>query len=83
MVNVTGNVTDEITGETLTGVEVILEKTGKKVYTDFDGNFSFSNITTGKYDITIRYISYQKQTIAKQDIDIFSSKLNVKLKPES
>jgi len=36
---------------------------GQKVYTDFDGNFTFNNISKGKYEVKISMISYQDQTI--------------------
>ena len=80
-VNISGTVTDAKTGETLVGVQVQLDGTNKKVYTDFDGNFTFDDILPGKYDITASYISYEKQKIEKQDIDIFSSRIKVQLKP--
>ncbi len=79
-VTITGKVADELTGELLVGVEVKLKGTDKKVYTDFDGNFFFEDITPGEYSITASYISYEKNTTEKT-IDIFSSQLNVKLKP--
>jgi len=80
-VTVYGTVTDAKTGESLVGVEVQLEGTDMKVYTDFDGQFSFEDILPGEYDISAKYISYEKQKIEKQNIDIFSSELKVQLKP--
>ena len=80
-VNVSGNVTDAVTGETLVGVKIELEGTSQKTYTDFDGNFSFENIIPGEYNISASYISYEKQKIEKKKIDVFSSELKVALKP--
>jgi len=80
-VTVYGTVTDAKTGESLVGVEVQLEGTDMKVYTDFNGQFSFEDILPGEYDISAKYISYEKQKIEKQNIDIFSSELKVQLKP--
>lgn len=79
-VSVWGTVTDVKTGETLVGVEVELEGTDQKVYTDFDGNFSFENIIPGEYNITANYISYEKYTIENQNIDIFSAGVVLQLK---
>ncbi len=79
-VMVTGNVADELTGELLVGVEVKLEGTDKKVYTDFDGNFVFEDVTPGEYNIVANYISYEKNKTEKT-IDIFSGQIDVKLKP--
>lgn len=80
-VTVNGNVTDAVTGETLVGVKVELEGTSKKVYTDFDGNFSFEDVAPGEYNISASYISYEKGKIEKQKVDVFSSELKVALKP--
>lgn len=58
--NMTGKVIDKITGETLAGVMVELDGTNKYVFSDFDGNFSFENLNTGEYSITVSLISYEK-----------------------
>ena len=78
---INGTVTDVNTGETLVGVEVKLEGTEKKTYTDFDGHFEFNEVLPGKYDISANYISYEKQKLEKQNIDVFSSQLKVQLVP--
>jgi hypothetical protein len=59
-INFSGTVTDEKTGEVLTGVEVRVEGTEIKTYTDFDGKFSFQNMTPGNYSLIVSYISYNK-----------------------
>ena len=56
-----GVVLDKQTNESLAGVAVCVD--GQKVYTDFDGNFTFNNISKGKYEVKISMISYQDQTI--------------------
>jgi hypothetical protein len=61
-VALSGTVTDSGSGESLVGVEVKLEGTDEKTYTDFDGNFTFGNIKPGEYKLTANYISYQKST---------------------
>ncbi len=61
-VALSGTVFDSNSGELLVGVEVQLEGTDAKAYTDFDGNFSFENIKPGEYKLVTNYISYNKTT---------------------
>ncbi|HOT15048.1 MAG TPA: carboxypeptidase-like regulatory domain-containing protein [Bacteroidales bacterium] len=56
---ISGVVVDKITGEPLAGVEVKMIGSNEKVFTDFDGNFQFTNIPQGAYAIKIDYISYE------------------------
>jgi len=55
-----GTVTDSGSGELLAGVEVKIEGTGVKTYTDFDGKFSIGNMKPGEYKLIANYISYKK-----------------------
>ncbi len=55
-----GIVTDKVSNEALVGVEVEIEGLNQKVYTDFDGKFSFNNLKPGEYKIIASYISYEK-----------------------
>jgi len=80
-VSVVGTVSDAQTGETLVGVEVKLEGTSQKVYTDFDGNFAFENVAPGEYTIAASYISYEKKELEKQSIGVFSNELELVLNP--
>ena len=56
---ITGIVMDQSTGESLTGVEVRIEGTDLKVYTDFDGKFSFEGVKPGNYKVCTNLISYK------------------------
>ena len=56
----TGTIVDEQTKETLAGVEVTIEGTQLKTYTDFEGKFSFDNIQPGNYKVVTKYVSYNK-----------------------
>jgi hypothetical protein len=58
----TGSIADNNSGESLVGVEVKIEGTDLKTYTDFDGNFTFKNVKPGNYKLVTNYISYQKKT---------------------
>jgi hypothetical protein len=53
-----GQIIDKTTGDALTGVTVRLNN-GSEAYTDFNGNFVFSNVKPGKYQIQTSYISYE------------------------
>lgn len=59
--DIAGKVTDKATGELLVGVEVVIQSEGltKTTYTDFNGEFVFKNIPTGKYKIKASIISYK------------------------
>ncbi len=57
-ISLTGIVVDSQTKETLAGVEVTIEGTNLKTYTDFEGNFSFDNIQPGNYKVITKYVSY-------------------------
>ncbi|MFT3740927.1 MAG: carboxypeptidase-like regulatory domain-containing protein [Breznakibacter sp.] len=56
----TGTIVDEQTKETLAGVEVSVEGTQLKTYTDFEGKFSFDNLQPGNYKVVTKYVSYNK-----------------------
>ncbi|MBL7971593.1 MAG: carboxypeptidase-like regulatory domain-containing protein [Prolixibacteraceae bacterium] len=58
--SISGNVTDEVSGEALVGVEVKLEGSDQKAYTDFDGHFVIDNIKAGDCKLVASYISYNK-----------------------
>jgi hypothetical protein len=57
-----GSIADEVSGESLVGVEVKIEGTDLKTYTDFDGNFSFEGVKPGEHKIVANYISYEKKS---------------------
>jgi hypothetical protein len=77
-VMLSGTVTDSGSGELLVGVEISIENTGVKTYTDFDGKFTFENITPGEYKLVANYISYNKR-IEELTLDAKENKVNIKL----
>ena len=76
----TGTVADENSGESLVGVEVKIEGTDLKTYTDFDGNFAFKNVKPGEYKLVTNYISYQKKT---EMLNVSAQENNLKIKLQS
>jgi protocatechuate 3,4-dioxygenase beta subunit len=56
-----GQVLDKNNGEALVGVAV---KIGEQTaYTDFDGKFSFQEMTPGQYSVETTYVAYKQEKI--------------------
>lgn len=56
-----GKIYDKDADEGLPFANVILKQNGAQVsgtQTDFDGNYNFSNITAGSYDLEVSYVGY-------------------------
>lgn len=77
---VSGSIADELSGESLVGVEVKLEGTDRKAYTDFDGNFTFAGVKPGEYKIVTTYISYEKKS---EVVNVEANNDNIKIKLQS
>lgn len=60
IVSLSGNVIDQISGEALVGVEVKIEGSDVKTYTDFDGHFVINNVKSGDCKLVTSYTSYNK-----------------------
>lgn len=81
-ISISGKVTDFISGEALTGVEVTIEGTDVKTYTDFDGNFKVDNLKAGKYNIIASYISYKKSLVENFDAKEKACDVEIKLQAD-
>jgi hypothetical protein len=79
-VALTGSIADANSGESLAGVEVKIEGTDLKTYTDFDGNFSFSGVKMGEYKVVASYISYKPAT---QVLSLNAKETELKIKLEN
>lgn len=79
LITLTGKVVDKTTHEALVGVKVVLEGTEQVAYTDFDGNYNFKNIATGKYNLTASYISYQKSSVDNVSVTTKNNQVNFSL----
>ncbi|MCU4174688.1 carboxypeptidase-like regulatory domain-containing protein [Carboxylicivirga sp. N1Y90] len=76
--SISGTITDEVSGESLVGVKIVLEGTDKVAYTDFDGMFKFEGISNGVYTMSVDYVSYKDKA---QSIDTKkTSDVAIKLK---
>ncbi|MEI7594713.1 MAG: carboxypeptidase-like regulatory domain-containing protein [Bacteroidota bacterium] len=58
-----GKIVDKYTGEALVGALVKIEGTNYEVYTDFDGNFSFQNVTPGVFNLKVSLVSYKENVL--------------------
>lgn len=63
IVSLSGQVVDQITGETLAGVKLQIEGTDEVIYTDFDGEFKIQCNLSKEPEISAFMISYEGQTI--------------------
>lgn len=78
--SVTGVVKDAKTGETLPGVNVVIQKLHQGTATDANGNYTINNIPAGTYTITASFIGYKKY---ESQIEVGSQQVtqNISLKP--
>jgi len=76
----TGSIADANSGESLAGVEVKIEGTDYKTYSDFDGNFSFNSLKPGEYKVVTKYISYKA---ASQTLTLNARETELKIKMEN
>jgi hypothetical protein len=75
-----GYVVDRLSGEALGGVEISIEGTNQRIYTDFDGRFEVGGLVPGAYNIIVSYISYEKSLLEKVDIQAGDDKtLDIRL----
>lgn len=77
-----GSISDAKSGESLVGVEVKIEGTDLKTYTDFDGNFAFTNVKPGEYKVIAKYISY-KPVEEKLEASAKNNEVKLKLQPSN
>ena len=61
--NIRGAVRDGKTGETLVGAQLLIQGTTRGTITDFDGNFTISDVGKGSYNLVVVFISYENQII--------------------
>lgn len=55
---INGTIRDKPDGKTLTGANIILEKTGKYAVSDEEGNYKISGIKAGKYSLRVSFVGY-------------------------
>lgn len=78
VVSLSGNVIDQVSGEALVGVEIKLEGSETKAYTDFDGHFELKNVQAGDCKLVASYTSYNK-TEKKMIVSSKNNKVKIEL----
>jgi iron complex outermembrane recepter protein len=82
--NISGNVIDEITNESIAGVQIYILELSIGTTTNNDGSFRIDNIPPGKVEIQIKMIGYQIVTLEKVLVKTRETNiLNIKLTPIS
>ncbi|MFP4460145.1 MAG: TonB-dependent receptor [Candidatus Zixiibacteriota bacterium] len=81
--NITGKVTDLISGKPIKDVNILLEVSGLGDASDADGKFRIDEIPSGEYTLIASHVGYQKYTKKlnlKQDDEI---KIEIEMMPSS
>jgi len=77
---ISGNVTDQETGEPIVGANVIIEGTYLGASADLEGYFSIGNIPPGEYRVIFSAVGYQKIIVEKVRVNIdLTTNLDMKL----
>jgi hypothetical protein len=76
--SLSGNIIDEISGEALVGVEVKVDGSDIKTYTDFDGHFVINNLKSGDCKLVASYTSYSKAE-KNFKVDLNNNKVKIEL----
>ncbi|MDD5765028.1 MAG: TonB-dependent receptor [Candidatus Marinimicrobia bacterium] len=81
---ISGQITDEQSGQPLGGVNVIIEGTSLGAASDMDGNYSILNIAPGTYTVKVMMIGYAPLTLTDVRVNIdLTTPLNAYLRVES
>jgi hypothetical protein len=67
---IAGTITDKNTGETLIGVNVLVEGTDFGAASDLDGTFIILNMPPGSYNLVFNYIGYQDVIVSGVRVSI-------------
>src|SRR5690349_4883913 len=60
---IVGTIKDATSGETLAGVNVVVDGTTRGAVTDVDGSYLILNIPPGRYGVTASLLGYIKKTV--------------------
>lgn len=80
---ITGVVIDDSGEEPLPGTTIFIEELKKGIATDEQGDFSFSDIPTGTYTLTVSFMGYRTQTRKVTVGNERGSKIIIRLKADS
>jgi len=81
---ITGKVVDSNSGETLIGVNVVIQNTTRGTSTDIDGNYTLSNLDSGSYNLVFSYVSYAKKIVEGIEVKPGeTTKIEISLSPDT
>lgn len=80
---ITGVVIDDSGEEPLPGTTIFIEELKKGIATDEHGDFSFSDIPTGTYTLTVSFMGYRTQTRKVTVGNERGSKIIIRMKADS
>ncbi len=80
-VTIEGTVTDAQSGESLPGVNVLIQELQRGTATNSEGNFSISGVESGTYTLVATFIGYQRYT---EQIQVSNEDIvrNISLQPD-
>ena len=67
--DISGVITDDESGETLPGVNVIIKGTSLGAATNIDGEYTIENIRPGEYSIQVSYVGYQRTLLTGIEVE--------------
>ncbi len=74
-------VLDQITGEKLAGVCLLVGENGNKVYSDKDGMAIINLGDQDQQKLSVKYLSYEEKTVSVDEKDLKKKKLTIELSP--
>lgn len=77
--SITGVVTDEATGETLPGANVVITELTRGTATDVNGEFTITGIPSGTYTVVATFVGYKR---AEQTVQVGSSEVTLNFELE-
>jgi len=70
---ISGTIIDKETGDTLPGVQIIVEGTDCGAVTNLEGFYEIYNIPPGKYDLFIEYLGYNSVKVVGIEVSADST----------
>ncbi len=78
---VTGTVTDSETGETMPGVNVVIQELETGASTDANGEYTITGVESGTYTIQASFVGYQQYT-QEIEVDAGENVYNIQMAPD-